>query len=47
MKFLSSRTLILIGLVTVLVLISSSPVLACAAFYGDTKTGNPTITAVE
>jgi hypothetical protein len=36
MKFLSSRVASLLALVTVLVLNSSSPVLACAACYGDT-----------
>jgi hypothetical protein len=36
MKFLSTRAASLLALITILVLNSSSPVLACAACYGDT-----------
>jgi len=45
MKFLSSRTATLLGLITVLVLNSSAPALACAACYGDTSGSKQSIAA--
>jgi hypothetical protein len=45
MKVFTSRTASLLVLVTVLMLNSSSPVLACAACYGDTSGSKQSVAA--